>query len=172
MTPIYLVTGVAMLVLGRKLFWLFVGGVGFILGMTLSSQLLPGQSDTFILTISLILGFLGALLAILLQKTAVGIAGFISGGYIVYYLLEYLPIDCSQYLWLAVAAGGIFGAILAGSMFEWAIIVLSSASGAVLITQVLRDVNLNLPPDPFPLVLLIGVFIVGVVIQGNMKSKD
>ncbi|HEY59312.1 MAG TPA: TMEM198/TM7SF3 family protein [Anaerolineae bacterium] len=172
MNPINLVAGAAMLILGRKLFWLFVGGMGFIFGITFFPQLLPGQSDTLILTISLIFGFLGALLAILLQKAAVGIAGFISGGYIVYNLLGYIPLDVSQYFWLVVAAGCILGAILAGSMFDWALIVLSSASGAVLITQCLRDENLNLPPDPFPLVLLIGLFIVGVIIQVNMKSKD
>jgi len=56
--------------------------------------------------------------------------------------------------------------LLASSMFDWAIILLSSASGAVMITD-----NLKLP-QPLGLALLIGLFVVGVIIQGNLRSKD
>ena len=167
MEPIFLIVGAAMLILGRKLFWLFVGGVGFMLGMTLLPQLLPGQSDTMILTIALIAALLGAVLAILLQKVAVGIAGFVAGGYIIYHLIGFLSLDIvGSYIWFAVAAGGILGAILAGSMFDWALILLSSASGAVLIAN-----NLQLP-NQLSLVLLVGLFIVGIIVQGNIKKKD
>lgn len=166
MNIVYIIAGVAMLILGRKLFWLFVGGVGFILGVTLLPRILPGQSETVILTISLIAGLLGAVVAVMLQKVAVGIAGFFAGGYVVYYLIDFLTMDVGQFFWLAVIAGGILGAVLAGSMFDWALILLSSASGAMIIVQ-----SLNLP-SPLSIVVLAGLFIVGILMQANIKQKE
>lgn len=166
MNIVYIIAGVAMLILGRKSFWLFVGGVGFILGVTLLPRILPGQSETVILTISLIAGLLGAVVAVMLQKVAVGIAGFFAGGYVVYYLIDFLTMDVGQFFWLAVIAGGILGAVLAGSMFDWALILLSSASGAMIIVQ-----SLNLP-SPLSIVVLAGLFIVGILMQANIKQKE
>ena len=166
MDILYIVAGIAILILGRKLFWLFVGGIGFILGITLIPRILPGQSETIILTLALVAGLLGALLSLMLQKFAVGLAGFIAGGYIVYYLVNSLTMDVGQYYWLALIAGGILGAILAGSMFDWALILLSSASGAMLITQ-----SLGLP-SPMSIVVVCGLFIIGILIQGNIKQKE
>lgn len=166
MNIVYIIAGVAMLILGRKLFWLFVGGVGFILGVTLLPRILPGQSETVILTISLIAGLLGAVVAVMLQKVAVCIAGFFAGGYVVYYLIDFLTMDVGQFFWLAVIAGGILGAVLAGSMFDWALILLSSASGAMIIVQ-----SLNLP-SPLSIVVLAGLFIVGILMQANIKQKE
>ena len=66
----FIAAGVLLLFLGRKLFWLFVAVVGFLIGMTFAPELLPNQPDSVILTISLIVGLLGALLAALLRKAA------------------------------------------------------------------------------------------------------
>ena len=55
--------GVLLLVFGRKLFWLFVG-VGFLWGFQIASQLLPANSQIAILAAALVLGLIGAVLAI------------------------------------------------------------------------------------------------------------
>ena len=73
MNLIFIAAGILLLFLGRKLFWLFVAVVGFLLGLTYAPQLLSNQPQSVILTISLITGLLGALLAALLQKLAVGL---------------------------------------------------------------------------------------------------
>jgi hypothetical protein len=77
-----------------------------------------------------------------------------------------LGLSLGSLIWVVTVVGGVLGALLASSMFDWAIILLSSASGAVMITD-----NLNLP-QPLGLALLIGLFVVGVIIQGNLRSKD
>jgi len=166
MSVFYFIAGAILLILGRKLFWLFAGVIGFLFGMSFAQQVLPGQSQTVMLLIALILGGLGAILAIMVQKIAVGLAGFIAGGYLVYLLLPALSINLGSLLWAAEIIGGIIGAILASRMFDWALILLSSGIGASVITN-----HLSLP-QPFPLVILAALFIIGVVIQGNIKGKE
>ncbi len=68
--------GVAMLTLGQKLFWLFVGGIGFVYGIHIAAQFFHGQSDWIVIVIALLAGLLGALIAIFLQNVAVWLAGF------------------------------------------------------------------------------------------------
>jgi len=99
MNIMYLAAGILLLFLGRKLFWLFVAVVGFLVGLTYISQILPGQTETVILAVSLIAGLLGALLAVLMQKFAVGLAGLAAGGYIAYYLLQTITLNVGEYQW-------------------------------------------------------------------------
>jgi hypothetical protein len=141
MNIMYLAAGILLLFLGRK-------------------------SETVILTVSLIGGLLGALLAILLQKFAVGLAGLAAGGYIAFYLLQTITLNVGEYQWLAIAAGALLGAVLAGSMYGWALILLTSASGAVVITE-------NLPLEmPISAVILLGLTIIGIIVQARMKIKE
>lgn len=162
----FIAAGGLLLFLGRKLFWLFVAVVGFMLGSNYIPLLLPNQPQSVILTISLITGLLGALLAVIMQKFAVGMAGFVAGGYIVYYLLQFLTLQTGDYQWLAILAGALIGAVLAGSMFDWALILMTSASGATLISQ---GLNLQMPASA---VALIGFFVFGIIIQGNIRAKE
>ena len=69
-----LLVGIAVLLLGRKLFWLFVGAVGFVIGLGLAFQLLVEQPEWLILIAALVIGLAGAVLAIFAQKVAVVIA--------------------------------------------------------------------------------------------------
>ncbi|MCD6576899.1 MAG: DUF4203 domain-containing protein [Anaerolineaceae bacterium] len=165
MNFIYIAAGILLLFLGRKLFWLFVAVVGFLVGLTYIPQILPGQEETVILAISLIAGLLGALLAVLLQKIAIGLAGLVAGGYIAYYLLQTITLNVGQYQWMAIVAGALLGAVLAGSMYDWALILLTSLSGAVVITQ-------NIPISmPISAVIFLGLTIIGIVAQTRMKIK-
>src|SRR5512138_256880 len=78
---INLVLGGALLVAGRKLFWLFVGAAGFVTGIQLATRFWQG-SELTALIVGLILGVIFALLAIFLQAIIIGIAGFLAGGYV------------------------------------------------------------------------------------------
>ena len=166
MTIYYLFAGIALLILGRKLFWLFAGLIGFLLGLNLAQQFFPGLSQSTLVIIALGVGALGAFLAVMLQKIAIGLVGFIAGGYLVYLLLPTLSIQLGNLIWLFVILGGILGAILASSMFDWALILLSSAVGASVIVT-----HLTLPA-PFPTVISIALFILGLVIQAGIKRKE
>jgi len=162
----FIAAGVLLLILGRKLFWLFVALVGFLTGLTYIPSILPGQPDSVIFAISLIAGLFGALLAVLLQKFAVGLAGLAAGGYVAHYLLQMITFDVGQYQWMAIAAGALIGAAMAGSMYDWALILLTSVSGAALITQ-------NIPIGmPLSAVLFAGLTIFGIIAQARMKIRE
>jgi hypothetical protein len=166
MNVFYLIAGAALLILGRKIFWLFAAVIGFLFGLSIAQQIIPGQPQTIMLLVALIMGGVGAFLAIMVQKFAIGMVGFIAGGYLVNLLIPMLSINLGTFIWLAVIIGGIIGAVLASTMFDWTLILLSSAIGASVITN-----HLTLP-QPFPLVLLVVLFIFGLIIQGNIKGKE
>src|SRR3989440_10591873 len=72
--------GAVVLFFGRKLFWLCVAAVGFAAGVELAPHLVNEPSPLVALTVALVLGFLGALLAMFLQKIAIAVVGFLAGG--------------------------------------------------------------------------------------------
>lgn len=158
----YLLAGLLLLVLGRKLFWLFSGLVGFLLGLNLAQQYFPAFSPINLVLIASALGALGAVLAVMLQKVAIGLMGFLAGGYLVYLLLPTFSLQLGDLIWLFVILGGILGALLASSMFDWALIIISSALGAnVIVSQLVM-------PQPFPVVGTIALFIFGLIVQNKL----
>jgi MFS family permease len=163
MTIAAIVVGAALLFLGRRLFWLFVGGVGFVAGMMLASVFLEGQSEMMALLIALVVGLIGALLAIFLQKLAVGIGGFFAGAYILFNLAW--RFDQEQYAWVAFILGGILGALLVLALFDWALILLSSLTGATAIARVL-------PLEPaITLILFVVLVVAGIATQAAQLRR-
>src|SRR5204863_163981 len=77
---ISVIVGVAILFFGRKLFWLFVAALGFAVGLEIAAYFMKEPPQWMTLVVALGCGVIGALLAILLQKIAIAIAGFIGGG--------------------------------------------------------------------------------------------
>ena len=125
--------GIALLVAGRRLFWLFIGALGFVAGLQIAS-LLPNISEGTALVIGLIAGIAFALLGIFLQRLAVGIAGFLAGGFIFTTLAARLGLEGLS-PWVIYLIGGLIGIGLVMLLFDWALIVLSSIAGATLILQ-------------------------------------
>ena len=162
---ISLILGIALLVAGRKLFWLFVGAAGFVTGMQLATQFWQGP-ELLAIIIGLVVGVIFALLAIFLQSVAIGIAGFLAGGYILTVLAGMIGLDQGAFSWIVYIMGGIIGVLLVIFLFDWAIITLSSLAGASLITQAL------LLPSGIGGVIFIALVIVGVVIQGSMMQRE
>jgi hypothetical protein len=160
----YLLAGLLLLIFGRKLFWLFSGLIGFLIGLNLAQQYFPTLPSTSMVLIALAAGALGSVLSILLQKVAIGLMGFLAGGYLVYLLLPALSIQLGNLIWLFIILGGILGTFLATTMFDWALIIISSAIGASVIANRLTM------PQPFPTVIIIALFIFGLVIQSRLKE--
>ncbi|MBA2585578.1 MAG: hypothetical protein H0U99_03740, partial [Chthoniobacterales bacterium] len=71
------VVGIALLLCGRRLFWLFVAALGFAAGIYLTPLVVHEAPAWLALVISLGLGALGALFALLLQRLAIAVAGFV-----------------------------------------------------------------------------------------------
>jgi len=168
-TVIVYVIGLAVLALGRKLFWLFVAAVGFGVGMMMAPQFLPDQPQWMVLAVAVAAGVLGAVLAMLLQKVAVGVAGFVAGGYLSLYLLSFFNFDLGSFqglTWAVFIVGGIVGALLVGIVFDMALIILSSGVGAGLIANTLMQ-DFSLQPVAAALAFIV-LFVVGIVIQKKL----
>ena len=165
-----ILAGLALLTLGRRLFWLFVGLVGFAAGIVLATQFVQGP-DWMVLVIALAAGLVGVLLAFVLQQAAVALAGFLAGGYVVMSLLNGLGWDASgpQWVlyWAFVIVGGIAAAALVLALFEWALIILSSLTGAALIVQTIHPGTLTL----LAAILFAVLFIAGIVIQAGLRRR-
>jgi hypothetical protein len=165
MNALRILVGLMMIVLGRQLFWLFVAGTGFVTTLEIVGQLAVAWPDWMMVIVALLVGVVGALLAIFLQEIAVGVGGFFAGGYIVMALLRLFEVQVPVLVWALPLIGAVVGVILALLTFDWALIVLSSLSGASILAQA---VNLN---RPLTLAVFVGAFILGVVIQTRMMRR-
>ena len=156
-----IIEGLALLTLGRKLFWLFVGLFGFEAGMQFAPRLLPHQPEWLVLVVALILGVIGAVVAIFLQNMVIGVAGFVGGGGVAAGILQALNLDAGMLPLIAFIVGGIIGVILVSALFDWALIGLSSLAGALTLT------NVFLPHHSLALLAIVILFAIGVAIQGG-----
>ncbi len=163
-----ILAGLALLTLGRRLFWLFVGLIGFAAGIVLATQFVQGP-EWMVLIIALAAGLIGVLFALVLQQAAVALAGFIAGGYIVMSVLNGLGLDPAgtywALYWALIIVGGIVGAALVLALFEWALIILSSLVGALLIVQTIN------PGALLAAILTAVLFVVGVAIQAGLRRR-
>jgi len=160
-----ILVGGALLFLGRQLYWLFVAGIGFAATADLVIRLTPIESTVLVLVIALGAGLIGALLALFLQKFAVGLAGFLAGGYVLLALLDLIGLQQGALSWILAVIGGALGVVLILALFEWALIILSSLTGAGMIAQ---TIDLN---QPLTAVLFVGMVIVGIVAQATTLSR-
>jgi len=156
------VIGAAILLFGRKLFWLFVAALGFAIGLEVAAYFMREPPVWMTLLVALVLGVLGALLAILLQKLAIAVAGFIAGGRIAWALAAAFWVEHAHYRGITFVIGGILGALLLLALFDWVLILLSSIEGAHLIA------NGIVLPEKGSLILFIVLAVIGVVVQGSM----
>jgi hypothetical protein len=162
----HLVIGLTLLSFGHKLFWLFVGCIGFASGYTYAQVLLSSESELLILLFGLTIGIVGALLALFLQRLSIGLAGFFGGGYIALNILALFGIKNEQLILPMAILGGILGAVLLFLLFDWALIFLSSFVGALLVVQA---ATFN---SEIKIGLFLGLFIAGAVIQTRLKRGD
>ncbi len=162
----FLFTGTALVLFGRKLFWFVVGLLGFLGGLTLVSRLFGDMSGTTRMLIALGVGVLGAALTLLVQKVALSVVGFVAGGYLALSVLRILNTDLGGWSWALIVAFGMLGILLVLRVFDWALILLSSLSGAMIIVQ---TVNLE---GMVGLIVVGGIFILGVLVQSAIHRRS
>ena len=127
MELISIAVGVLLLLVGRRMFWLFVGLAGFLCGFQSGQIFFPEQAMLGIV-FGLLLGVVGIFVAVFFQRLSFAIGGFFAGGYLGLAV-------CSHFQWEALAhvcfvAAGLLCAILAYKWMDWGIIVLSAFAGA------------------------------------------
>ena len=153
--------GAIVLFFGRRIFWLCVAAVGFAAGMELAPHLMSEPTDFLKLSLAIVFGFVGALLALFLQKIAIAIAGFLAGGKLAMALVAAFLAEGGRYPGIAFIIGGIIGMILLLSLFDWALIVTSAVVGAYLIGQTI------VLPQTGATILFVGLAVLGIVVQAT-----
>jgi Domain of unknown function (DUF4203) len=153
--------GAVILFFGRKLFWLCVAAIGFAAGVELAPHLVHEPSALLSLTIAILLGIVGALLAVFLQKIAIGVLGFLAGGKLAGAIAAAFFVHYAQHSTIIFVIGGIIGAVLLLVLFDWALIVVSSLIGAHLIVYQSAIVL----PQSGSIIVFIGLAVLGVLVQ-------
>ena len=165
--PIFsILIGVVILFFGRKLFWLCVAAIGFAAGVELAPHLVQEPSALLSLTIAILLGIIGALLALFLQKIAIAVLGFLAGGKLAGAIAAAFFVHYAQHSTIIFVIGGIIGAILLLVLFDWALIVVSSLIGAHLIQSAITL------PQSGSTIVFIGLAVIGILVQAASLRRS
>jgi len=162
-----IIVGGILLTLGRKIFWFFVGGIGFFIAYDLALRFLRDQPNWIAILLAIGVGVLGALLAIFLKNAAIWLVGLLGGGYFALSALALFGLNQGIMGWIGFIVGGIIGSILVGLFFDWALIIISSLGGAAMIAQALHFLG-----TPLTQVIFFGLFVLGLVVQGIIRSSE
>lgn len=166
-----IVAGVILLLFGRRLYWVFVAGVGFLTGLALAPDLLPDQPEWLILLGALAVAIVGAVIALVAQKLTIGLIGFAAGGGIGLALLRALGVVGGGSAWIVYLIAGIAGLVLMLVVFDWALILLSSLAGSNLIIKGIST-RVHLAEGTWFLALM-ALVLVGVVVQAGLsRGRD
>jgi hypothetical protein len=158
--------GFAVLVIGRHLFWVFVSGLGFVLGLIYGGQYLNTQPQWMILLLSAIIALLGALLAYTLQRAAAGLIGYATGWYLAVIITRYLSLDLGDFERAVPIIIGVISGLLIMRYFDWGAIILSSLAGAAIIVSGMTYNN------RVEMIMLGSLTLLGVMIQGMFYFQE
>jgi hypothetical protein len=167
-----IILGVIELFFGRRLFWLFVGIAGFLIGYFLAPAIFHNMSGLLRILIGIGIGIVFAILAIFFTRFMVAVAGFFIFGPAAVVLIRDIGANApngSTWYWVAFAVGGILGFILLWAFFDWALIVLTSLAGAGGIVQGIR--NLTSLSSTWQIILFVILAVIGIVFQARSHSR-
>lgn len=162
MSLVNILGGAVLLTLGRRIFWIFVAVVGFFAGFELTSTYLKLNPEWLVFAAAIVIGLLGAALAYFLENVAIGVAGFFVGVYLGTRLLADTAFHPQGFEWVIILLAGVIGVILMYVVFNWALIILSSAAGASLVVEGFHLLGM--------VALVVGVvlFVAGILIQSRI----
>lgn len=127
--------GISLLLFGRKLFWLFVGIAGFIVGVEFAAMFLADKPQWVLVLIGICTGGLGSIMAIFAQRVAFALAGFYAGSYLFMLLVQpFMPPGSVPVFPLI---GGLIGAFASVWILNPILIFLSCIIGAGAIVNAL-----------------------------------
>jgi len=169
-TPyISIVIGICLILLGRKLYWFFIGLAGFFFAYQYVPDLLPALPEKTALIISLAAGGLSAALGVFLNKLFIFAGGFIAGAYLFINAAQLANLELEGIVLLGLAVGGLLGSLLLSMVMEWGLVVLTAAIGALLVLQAL-PVNRQVMIGLFVLMLILGLVAQASMMKPFKKS--
>ncbi len=156
------IAGTFLLLLGRQLFWLFVGVIGFVFTFKLAEQFFSTQPDWLQFALALVCGLIGIIFALIFYRIDLIITGMFAGGILGLNMsIFFSPSYTHSYDWLVFIIGAAVGGMVTAVLLDWAVIVLSSLIGAMLIVE-----SLALTPT-FSIALALCLAVLGILIQGK-----
>lgn len=160
-----LLAGGLLLLFGRKLYWCILALAGFVAGAWIGREVFPPEPVWLLIGLAIFLGVVAAVLGIFLQRLALRVTGIITGGLLGYILVEsFFPVK--PWPLVGMALGCLLGFWLVLWLFDWALILLSSFSGAALIVS-------RLPLEFAPLfVIALILALLGLAVQSGMQKKS
>ena len=164
-STLQIILALVLLLLGRRLYWAVVGAFGFIAATQWALANLQGQPEWAILAIGLAVGIIGAFAAIYLRMIGIGLAGFFGGAILVSGLLSLFGVPQDNLFTIFTIIGGILGIFLMFYLFDWAVILLSSISGASILTN---QITTNDVPK---IIVIFVIALIGVLLQSQDLKK-
>jgi hypothetical protein len=155
-----ILAGAFILFFGRRLYWVFVAVVGFVAGAQLAANFLSAQPSWVILAAGAALGLLGAIASLFLQKLVIIISGLVCGAYLGFVAFNTGRIAIPE--WAAVAIGGVVGLLLVALLFNWALVLLSSLTGASVIAS-----NISMKDPHVTEILFYVLLVLGLIVQSR-----
>jgi uncharacterized membrane protein YeaQ/YmgE (transglycosylase-associated protein family) len=166
-TPwVAVVVGGLLLLFGRRLFWLFVGVVGFVLAQRLAGAYLGGEAGWMT---ALVVGVVGAVAAVMVQKVVVSVAGLAAGAVGFLWLAEQFGWPPGLPTLIGVVLAGAVGAALLQWLFELGLVALSALVGAALLVQ---GLGMGEPRGVALLVLAVVGALVQLVGRRRRRKRD
>lgn len=153
-----IIVGLLLLFMGRKLFWLSMGIMGFLVGVNYAAAFMPQASGLNLFILAIFLGMVGALVAVVFEWVAVMLVGFLAGGYFLINVFSILTAQIQDAWWLYFI-GGIIGMFIMAIAFNWALIGISCAAGAMLIVE-----HLNVDESLRNLIFICSL-VIGILVQ-------
>ncbi|MCA9392954.1 MAG: hypothetical protein KC900_02015 [Candidatus Omnitrophica bacterium] len=129
-----LIFGGTLVFFGRNLFWFFVGVAGFLAGYEIASQTMISADFITLMIVAAVAGVLGMILAVVLQKAAVVVAGFLTGALIAMDVCMRILVLASGWE-IPTLIGGMLGGVIGLMFLDWALIFLSSLLGAAIVVR-------------------------------------
>lgn len=127
--------GALLLVFGRKLYWLALAGLGFAVALHLSRQYLAFETTQQEIVVGVVAGLFGGILAVVAQQLAIRFAGLVLGAWGTFYAVQLFVPDGQVLAFFLAIVGAGFGFLFAAKLFDLALVFISSAVGALLISQ-------------------------------------
>ena len=129
---LWVVAGLLLLLLGRQLYTALLGLLGFFVSYGMLADVATLPSDVRLL-VAVGIGVVSALLAFVVRKVAVAVAGAMLGAGAALWAAGFYGLKVEVLWWVVTAVAALLGAWLLRQVFETALIVVSSFIGALLI---------------------------------------
>lgn len=161
-----IIFAIGLLFLGRRLYWVFVGAVGFIAVTELVLTNFTIQQEWLVVLIGLAAGILGAVLAIFVRMAGIGLAGVLGGAYVASAISSLVSLQDPTLKWVLLILGGIAGLLLLVLLFDWALIIISSLTGAFMLT---RFIPIS---DQYSWLVTVVLLAVGIFVQSKTVEPE